>query len=182
MYTQGLPEAGAFLGPSASSSSFTWMVWHRQRARKNSSSRSCENKHKTLMPVAVGSRQKESKRRQDAAFQASGGGANWLPHVRALRPCAARHCERPEGRGDGARSQERARQGQVSGQLRCVAEPGLPGDSRVPRQGPGCCPGRGHERLGSPPTRQVEGVPAGARGCNACRLLTVAHTSPLATT
>ena len=41
MYTQRLPESGDFLGPSASSPSFTWMVWHRQMARKNSSSRSC---------------------------------------------------------------------------------------------------------------------------------------------
>ena len=34
------PESGDFWGPSTSSSSFTWMVWQRQRARKNSSSRS----------------------------------------------------------------------------------------------------------------------------------------------
>lgn len=43
MYTQDFPESGDFLGPSTSSSSFTWMVWHRQRARKNSSSRSYKN-------------------------------------------------------------------------------------------------------------------------------------------
>lgn len=43
MYTQDFPESGDFLGPSTSSSSFTWMVWHRQRARKNSSSRSYRN-------------------------------------------------------------------------------------------------------------------------------------------
>lgn len=38
MYAQRFPESGDFLGPSTSSSSFTWMVWHRQTARKNSSS------------------------------------------------------------------------------------------------------------------------------------------------
>lgn len=43
MYTQDFPESGDFLGPSTSSSSFTWIVWHRHRARKNSSSRSCQS-------------------------------------------------------------------------------------------------------------------------------------------
>lgn len=43
MYTQDFPPSGDFRGPSTSSSSFTWMVWHRHRARKNSSSRSCES-------------------------------------------------------------------------------------------------------------------------------------------
>lgn len=40
MYAERFPESGDFWGPSTSSSSFTWMVWQRQRARKNSSSRS----------------------------------------------------------------------------------------------------------------------------------------------
>lgn len=40
MYTQDFPPSGDFLGPSTLSSSFTWTVWQRQRARKNSSSRS----------------------------------------------------------------------------------------------------------------------------------------------
>lgn len=43
MYTQDFPPSGDFRGPSTSSSSFTWMVWHRHSARKNSSSRSCES-------------------------------------------------------------------------------------------------------------------------------------------
>lgn len=47
MYTQDFPEPGDFRGPSTSSSSFTWIVWHRHRARKNSSSRSCKAQHKT---------------------------------------------------------------------------------------------------------------------------------------
>lgn len=43
MYTQDFPESGDFLGPSTWSSSFTCTVWQRQRARKKSSSRSCED-------------------------------------------------------------------------------------------------------------------------------------------
>lgn len=52
MYTQDF-ASGDFWGPSTSSpqwSSFTWTVWHRQMALKNSSSRSCRDRE-TVTPL-----------------------------------------------------------------------------------------------------------------------------------
>lgn len=56
MYTQDF-ASGDFWGPSTSSpqwSSFTWTVWHRQIALKNSSSRSCRDRETVTLLLAMG--------------------------------------------------------------------------------------------------------------------------------
>lgn len=80
MYTQDF-ASGDFWGPSTSSpqwSSFTWTVWHRQIALKNSSSRSCRDRE-TDSSAAMG---RMDRRRDWAGLQS---GSDWAGLQREAR-------------------------------------------------------------------------------------------------